>query len=100
VIANVAAVGDFAPIAPRVVVIEIDDQAARRSDDFAVVVNADLSFGKDFDLGSDVIAAPRGYAGKARLLHGDQLVAVVHGDRPHADVIFEFFEFEFVHRVR
>ena len=58
VIADVATIGDCLPVVPFGVHDRIDDQAARRGDDFSLVFHTQLAFGEDRQLAFDLLARP------------------------------------------
>ena len=81
VIADVAVVGNFLPVVPGGLRIVLDDQAARRSRQLSVDLDADLPFGKDLQLAFDLVAGPGLQPRKAPQMHLHQRVVILHAKR-------------------
>ncbi len=82
VVADVAVVRDLFPVLPLGVEVVIDDQARRRRDDVAVVLDADLPLGEIFELALEMLALPRQHAREAGQLQLDQGVEVADLEPP------------------
>ncbi len=74
VIADKAVVGDLLEVVPILEQLEIEDQAAGRRDELALIFDADLPFGKYPELALELLLRPGLHAGKTTLLQRDHLL--------------------------
>ena len=66
VIADVAVVGDLVEVVPFLVQLEVENQAAGGRDQLALVLDADLPFGKYLELAFELLLRPGSMPGKQR----------------------------------
>ena len=100
VVPDVSVVGNGVERVPVLVHLEVEDQAARRRDELALILDADLALGKDGELAVELLLGPRLHARKAALLERDDALPVLRTERPHDEVLFELLQVDWTRHRR
>src|SRR5262249_40383347 len=97
VVADEAAVRDLVPVAPVLVELEVEDQAARAGYQPSLVLHAELAFRKAGDLAGELLPGGSLHSREAGLLQSTKCVPVLQPKLANADLALEGAEVRLCH---